>query len=160
MNNIRNVASRGHEAPANVRKIAVVVSVWHTRVSAGLLISATKILEAENCEFRVFHSPSAFDIPLIVQEILERSWDGVVVLSSIIQGSTDHYQHVSASVSTRLGVIALQTHKPVGYGILTVSNEAEALDRAGLPNSKEDRGREAAEWVLRSLDVLDEVRSS
>ncbi|MDN6678846.1 MAG: 6,7-dimethyl-8-ribityllumazine synthase, partial [Yaniella sp.] len=48
------------------------------------------------------------------------------------------------------GLTRVQLHagKPVGFGILTVDNDAQALDRAGLDDSSESKGQEAAEAAL------------
>ena len=54
---------------------------------------------------------------------------------------------------------SLDTGKPVGFGVLTLDDEQQGLDRAGLPGSKEDKGAEAAEAALATARVLQSVRS-
>lgn len=139
-------------------KIALVADMWHREVADGLIAGAAQALEEHGFEYRVFRSPSAFDVPLVVQEVLLSDWDGAVALGAVVKGASYHYLHVSRSVSSRLGRISLETRKPVGFGVLTVRTEGQALERAGLPSSKESKGREAAEWVIQSLSTLTEIR--
>ena len=53
--------------------------------------------------------------------------------------------------------VAVATGVPIGFGVLTCDDEQQALDRAGLEDSKEDKGYEAAIAVLATLDAIDAV---
>ena len=55
--------------------------------------------------------------------------------------------------------VAVRTGKPVGFGVLTLDDEQQGIDRAGLPGSKEDKGREAAESVVEAALALRSLRS-
>ncbi|TPX00986.1 6,7-dimethyl-8-ribityllumazine synthase, partial [Schumannella luteola] len=85
--------------------------------------------------------------------------DGVVALGVIIRGGTPHFDFVSNAATDGLTRVALDTGKPVGFGVLTLDDEQQGIDRAGLPGSKEDKGREAAEAVLATARVLARLRS-
>ncbi|WP_197429212.1 6,7-dimethyl-8-ribityllumazine synthase, partial [Microbacterium sp. CCH5-D1] len=54
--------------------------------------------------------------------------------------------------------VALDAGKPVGFGVLTLDDEQQGLDRAGLAGSKEDKGAEAADAALRTALVTRELR--
>ena len=82
--------------------------------------------------------------------------DGVVALGVVIRGGTPHLEDVCDAVTYGLTRISLDSHTPVGNGVLTVDTEGQALDRAGLPDSVEDKGREA---VLAALDTARVLRS-
>ncbi|MFJ6376326.1 6,7-dimethyl-8-ribityllumazine synthase [Pseudarthrobacter oxydans] len=140
-------------------RIAVISGVWHGRIADGLLAGATSALEDSGCQFEIFHVSSSFDLPLIAQAALEGTWDGAVVLGVIMKGESSHFERLSEVVTKGLGEVTLQTRKPIGFGVLMVNTEKEGEERAGLSDSKEDRGREAAEWTLASTALLRQLRS-
>ena len=58
------------------------------------------------------------------------------------------------AATSGLSEVALRTGVPVGFGLLTCDDEAQALDRAGLPGSREDKGAEAAEAAIATVVAL------
>jgi 6,7-dimethyl-8-ribityllumazine synthase len=72
----------------------------------------------------------------------------IVALGVIIRGGTPHFEFVASATTDALNRVALDTGVPVGFGLLTCDDEAQALDRAGLAHSSENKGREAAEAAL------------
>jgi 6,7-dimethyl-8-ribityllumazine synthase len=78
----------------------------------------------------------------------------VVALGVIIRGGTPHFEFVSDAATSGLTQVAILTGKPVGFGVLTLEDEKQGLDRAGLPGSKEDKGAEAAEAALATAVVI------
>ena len=72
----------------------------------------------------------------------------------IIRGGTPHFEYVSSAVTDGLGRVALDTGTPIGFGILTCDTAEQALDRAGLPGSSEDKGREAASAAVETWVIL------
>ena len=89
---------------------------------------------------------------------LEAGADAVVALGVIVRGETPHFDFVASAATDGLTRVALDTGKPVGFGVLTVDDEQQGLDRAGLPDSKEDVGGRAAEAALASARALRELR--
>jgi 6,7-dimethyl-8-ribityllumazine synthase len=85
--------------------------------------------------------------------------DAVVALGVIIRGGTPHFEYVSDAATSGLTQVTIQTGKPVGFGVLTLDDEQQGLDRAGLPGSKEDKGREAAEAAVVTAALLRELRA-
>jgi 6,7-dimethyl-8-ribityllumazine synthase len=74
--------------------------------------------------------------------------DAVAALGVVIRGGTPHFDYVCSAATDGLTRVALDTGVPVGFGVLTCDDEQQALDRAGLPGSSEDKGREAVEAAL------------
>jgi 6,7-dimethyl-8-ribityllumazine synthase len=72
----------------------------------------------------------------------------VVALGCVIEGDTPHFEYVCRAATDGLTRVQLDTGIPIGFGLLTVNNEKQALDRAGLPKSKEDKGAEAVEAAI------------
>jgi 6,7-dimethyl-8-ribityllumazine synthase len=100
-----------------------------------------------------FDVPGAFELPLIAKYAAESGrYDAVVCLGAVIRGETDHYDYVCSSAATGIAAVALETGVPCGFGVLTVDNMEQALDRV-TGGSKRDTGAHAVEAVLASLVV-------
>jgi len=139
--------------------IAIVAGQWHAEISAGLLAGARRVLEASGATIVEYAVPGSFELPVVSKAALEAGADAVVALGVIIRGGTPHFEYVSAAATDGLTRVALDTGKPVGFGLLTLDDEQQGLDRAGLPGSKEDKGAEAAEAALATAQVLRAVSS-
>ena len=139
-------------------RVAVVAGTWHTQITDGLLAGALRTLEAAGAEVEVIRVPGSFELPVVAKAALDAGADGVVALGVIIRGGTPHFDFVSNAATDGLTRVALDTGKPVGFGVLTLDDEQQGLDRAGLPSSKEDKGTEAAEAVLATARVLARLR--
>ncbi len=144
----------GHGAPsidltgAENLAITIVVGMWHEAIAEGLLAGAQRVLDAARVTNTVIRVAGSFELPVVSKAALEAGADAVVALGVIIRGGTPHFEYVASAATTGLTDVALQTGKPVGFGVLTVDNEAQGLDRAGLPESSEDKGAEAAEAAI------------
>ncbi len=130
--------------------LAIVATRWHDDITTALLDSALRT--AEQCEVdepTVVRVAGAVELPVVVQA-LAATHDAVVALGVVVRGGTPHFEYVCDAVTYGLTRISLDSHTPVGNGVLTTDSVEQALDRAGLPDSHEDKGREA---VLAALDT-------
>ncbi|MFB9376325.1 6,7-dimethyl-8-ribityllumazine synthase [Kineococcus gynurae] len=153
----------GQGAPADVEvdgtglRVALVAARWHTQIMDGLLAGARKALQdtgvADVVEIRV---PGSFELPVAAAR-LAPTVDAVVALGVVIRGSTPHFDYVCSAATDGLTQVSVQTGTPVGFGVLTVDNEGQAIDRAGLHGSREDKGREAVFAALETAVALREV---
>jgi 6,7-dimethyl-8-ribityllumazine synthase len=135
-------------------RIVIVAGSWHEEITNGLIAGATRTLEASGASFELVRVPGSFELPVVSKAALEAGADAVVALGVIIRGGTPHFEYVSAAATDGLTRVALDTGKPVGFGVLTLDDEQQGLDRAGLPGSKEDKGREAAEAAVATARLL------
>ena len=135
--------------PAPGLKIAVVAGQWHEQIAEGLLAGALGYLNKTDAEVSVLRVPGSFELPLACQQVLSRGADAAVALGVIIRGGTPHFEYVATAATNGLTQVALETGKPVGFGVLTIDDEAQGLDRAGLEGSREDKGAEAADAAVR-----------
>jgi 6,7-dimethyl-8-ribityllumazine synthase len=130
-------------------KVSVLVTSWHEQITDGLLAGAERALKAAgNSEYKVIRVPGAFELPLAAQLAIKSGAEVVIALGVVIQGETPHFDYVCDAATEGLTRVQLDTSVPIGFGLLTVSNEKQALDRAGLPGSKEDKGAEAVEAAI------------
>lgn len=128
--------------------VAIIAGSWHTTVMNGLIDGAKSTLESSGATYDIITVAGSFEIPLAAQAALANGYDAVVCLGVIIRGETPHFEFVSDAVTSGLTRVQLDAGKPVGFGILTVDDDAQALDRAGLADSNESKGQEAAEAAL------------
>jgi len=139
--------------------IVIVAGSWHETIANGLLEGARRALEGAGAAYRVVSVPGSFELPVVAKAALEAGADAVVALGVIIRGGTPHFEFVSSAATDGLTRVALDTGKPVGFGVLTLDDEAQGIDRAGLPGSREDKGFEAADAALRTALALRELRA-
>ncbi|MBC7633224.1 6,7-dimethyl-8-ribityllumazine synthase [Aeromicrobium sp.] len=150
----------GHGAPEIFAdgagaKVVIVASRWHTEVMDGLIAGAQRALsDADVSDVTLVRAPGSFELPVLALAHAQHGFDVVVALGVIIRGGTPHFEYVSAAATDGLNRVALDTGVPIGFGLLTCDDEAQALDRAGLPDSREDKGREAAEAALATWNIL------
>lgn len=129
-------------------RIAVIAGSWHDAITDGLIAGALRILTPSGADVDVIRVPGAFELPVAAKTVLESGADAVVALGVIIRGGTPHFEFVSNAATDGLTRVALDTGKPVGFGVLTLDDERQGLDRAGLAGSNEDKGAEAASAAL------------
>lgn len=139
-------------------RVVVVAGRWHQRISEGLIAGATRVLESSGAEHELLRVPGSFELAVVSSAALEAGADAVVALGVIIRGGTPHFEYVSAATTDGLSRVALDTGKPVGFGVLTLDDEQQGIDRAGFPGSSEDKGAEAAGAALAAAVTLREIR--
>lgn len=129
--------------------VTIVVATWHTEITEGLLAGAERALqEAGNDVYSIMRVPGAFELPLAAQYAIQDGAEAVIALGVVIRGGTPHFEYVCSAATDGLARVQLDTGVPIGFGLLTVDTEAQALDRAGLENSREDKGAEAVEAAI------------
>ena len=140
-------------------RVAVVAASWHETVMDGLLAGARRALTAHNVEApTVVRVPGSFELPVVAAALAEKGYEAIVALGVVIRGGTPHFEYVCSAATDGLGRVALDSGAAVGFGVLTCDTEEQALDRAGLPGSQEDKGYEATATALQTACVLREVR--
>ena len=139
-------------------RIAVVAGRWHEAITDGLIAGALRVLEPSRAEIEVIRVPGAFELPVVTNAVLAAGADAAVALGVIVRGGTPHFEFVSNAATDGLTRVAVDTGKPVGFGVLTLDDEQQGLDRAGLPGSKEDKGAEAASAALETAVLLRDLR--
>lgn len=133
--------------------LAIVASSWHDEVMDGLIAGARRAAEEAGIEPALIRVPGSFELPVVAQRAAA-GHDAVVALGVVIRGGTPHFDYVCSAATDGLNRVALDTGTPVGFGLLTCDTDEQALDRAGLPGSNEDKGYEAATAALATAQVL------
>ena len=140
-------------------RVVIVAASWHEQVMDGLVAGAIKTVEAAGAKAELHRVPGTFELPLAAQAAAKSGADAVVALGVVIRGGTPHFDYVCSAATDGLNRVALDTGVPIGFGVLTCDNEKQALDRAGLEGSVEDKGAEAATAAMSMVNVLGDLRS-
>lgn len=140
--------------------LAIVASTWHDKICDALLDGSRRVARAAGiADPTVVRVLGAIEIPVVAQE-LARTHDAVVALGVVIRGQTPHFDYVCDAVTQGLTRVSLDEATPVANGVLTTDTEVQALDRAGLPGSAEDKGAQAAAAALSTALTLRELRGA
>jgi 6,7-dimethyl-8-ribityllumazine synthase len=135
-------------------RVAVVASSWHQVVMDGLVAGAVRALDELGVAYELVRVPGAFELPIVARAAVVAGFDAVVALGVVIRGGTPHFEYVCQAATDGLARVATDTGVPIGFGLLTCDDEEQAIARAGLPGSVEDKGREAAEAALATVATL------
>jgi 6,7-dimethyl-8-ribityllumazine synthase len=140
--------------------LAIVASTWHDTICNALLDGAVRTAKDSGVvDPTVVRVLGAIEIPVVAQALAAKH-DAVVALGVVIRGQTPHFDYVCDAVTQGLTRVSLDESTPVANGVLTVNDEQQAIDRAGLPGSSEDKGAQAAAAALSTAVTLREIRGS
>ncbi|GAA1722134.1 6,7-dimethyl-8-ribityllumazine synthase [Kribbella sp. NPDC056951] len=141
------------EAPrAEGARVAIVAALWHPKVTDSLVAGALRALDDSGVtDHKVIRVPGSFELPVASLHAAKAGYDAVIALGVVIRGDTPHFEYVCQATTDGLMQVGVTTGVPIGFGVLTCDNDPQALDRAGLPDSREDKGYEATQAALSTL---------
>jgi len=134
-------------------RILVVEARYYTHIADELLRGAIAELERAGTTFERVAVPGAFEIPAAIQfaHLSREGFDGYVALGCVIRGETSHYDLICAECARGLQDLALRERLAIGFGVLTVESEAQALARARI--DQRNKGAEAARACLAMIEL-------
>ena len=155
----------GHGAPeqkptdCHDLRVAVVAASWHEDVMAGLVDGAMRACRDYRVEApTLVRVPGTFELPVVAAALAGQGYDAVVALGVVIRGGTPHFDYVCTAATDGLSRVALDHQTAVGFGVLTCDDDQQALDRAGLAHSREDKGYEATSAALVTAQTLKAIK--
>jgi 6,7-dimethyl-8-ribityllumazine synthase len=98
--------------------------------------------------------PGSFELPVAAARLVATGVDAVVTLGVVVRGGTPHFDYVCSATSNALADLSIRTGVPIGFGLLTCNTIGQAMDRAGLPGSHEDKGHEASSAAIATAVAL------
>lgn len=138
-------------------RFAVVVSAYHQQITGNLRAAAVQTLTGHGVDperIDILQVPGAWELALGCQVVArQQRYAGIVALGAVIRGETTHDQHINRFVSQALGELSLQHNLPLGFGLLTCDDLAQAEARSG--GAVGNKGEEAAAAVLHMVALLD-----
>ena len=144
---------------ADAAHIMIVEARYYAHISDELAKGAISALDAAGASYERITVPGAFEIPAAIRFAVEAQargarqarFDGFIALGCVIRGETTHYDYICSESARGLQTLALEHDLAIGYGILTVENEAQALARARV--DRKNKGGEAANACLAMIEL-------
>lgn len=131
--------------------VAIVRTLWNSHITGPLMDGAKEVFDDYEITYDCYEVPGAIELTYAASTLADCSnYDAVVVLGCVIRGGTPHFDYVCQSVTQGITHINATAVNPVIFGVLTVDNEQQALDRIGGPDGH--KGREAAEAAIIMFD--------
>ena len=141
-------------------RFAVVAALFNRHIVDSLLDGAVDYLRHQGvseADVTVLRVPGAWELPLALEELASTgTYDALIALGVVIRGETAHFDYICTEASRGCQDVSLRHHIPIGFGLLTTEDEAQALARAG--GSAGNKGEEAAEAAVHMLRLRDQVR--
>ncbi|WP_166139902.1 6,7-dimethyl-8-ribityllumazine synthase [Nocardioides ochotonae] len=148
-----------HPVDCHDLRVAVVAATWHEQVMDGLLAGAERAFADYKVEAPVVvRVPGTFELPVVASALAAQGHDAVIALGVVIRGGTPHFEYVCSAATDGLTRVALDHTVAIGFGVLTCDDDLQALDRAGLAGSREDKGYEATAAALLTAQTLKRVK--
>lgn len=140
-------------------KIGLIVSRFNQFISDRLLegaLDALQKLGAEDKDLSVYKVPGSFEVPLMAKKLAQTGKvEGIICLGTLIRGDTPHFDFLSAEVTKGLAQISMEEGIPVAFGILTVENIEQGIERAGTKAG--NKGYEAALSLVETINLIKET---
>lgn len=146
------------EGHLTVRKarFCIVASRFNSLIVDQLLNGALDALERHGVEKANVHlvkTPGAFELPLAIQRVAAtKNYDAIIALGAVIRGGTPHFEYVAGECVKGLTAASLRYEIPVSFGVLTVDNLEQAIERAGTKAG--NKGEEAALSAIEMVNLL------
>lgn len=134
--------------------VVIIKTEWNSTIINALEKGAKKVLKAASSSVKTLIVPGAFELPFAVKQhytYSKRIPDAYIVLGAVIQGDTPHFDYVCKGVTDGIMQLNLQIDVPVVFGVLTVLNEQQAIERIGGVHGH--KGGEAAITALKMIQL-------
>ena len=142
-------------------RVAVVRTLWNSKITEPLMAGALDEFKSAGLteqDIDTFEVPGAIELTFAASKLIESGlYNSIVVLGCVIRGGTPHFDYVCQSVTQGITHLNAECDIPVIFGVLTVDNEQDALDRAG--GKEGNKGAEAARAALLMYDFVDRVEN-
>lgn len=158
---LAGAAPKGNLPKVDNMRVAIVAAEWNGHITSRLTQGAMEVFKAEGFaddQVDCYTVPGAVELTFAAYQLIESSlYDAVIVFGCVIRGGTPHFDYVCQSVTQGVTALNADCDIPVIFGVLTVDNEQDALDRAGGPLG--NKGAEAAEAAIKMHAFAQHVKS-
>lgn len=148
------------ELSARGVRFGIIVGRFNAFIGERLLEAAVAALTrqgAEPAQIEVVHVPGAYEMPLVAKVMaVSKKYDAIIALGAVIRGETPHFDYVAGECARGLAQVALDLDLPVAFGVLTVDNVQQAIERAG--GKAGNKGTEAALAAIEMVNLLKKLR--
>lgn len=150
---LKNLSEYNPDSVPNASElsIGIVVAEWNMDVNTQLLQGAVETLQKHGVAEKniiINYVPGSFELTYGARIMAENyDVDAVIVIGTVIQGETPHFTYICQSVSYGMTELNLSYDLPFIFGLLTVNNKEQAMDRAG--GKYGNKGVEAAVTAIK-----------
>lgn len=155
-----NTLLKGIPTPADAF-VVIAKTEWNAPIIDKLVEGAAHIFKEAGTKVRVLTVPGAFELPYAIRTYAESNGqmaDAYIVFGAVIRGDTPHFDYVCRGVTDGVMSLNLSLEAPVIFGVLTVDNEQQALERIGGVHGH--KGEEAAITALKMIALKRELEDS
>jgi len=131
--------------------VIIVKTEWNAPITDKLEAGCKRIFKANGVKTKTIIVPGAVEIPFAISAYnkSKNETDAFVALACIIKGDTPHFDYVCQSITQGITTLNTQLNVPVIYGVLTVNDEQQAIERIGGKHGH--KGEEAAITALKMI---------
>ncbi|MGI1679748.1 MAG: 6,7-dimethyl-8-ribityllumazine synthase [Cellvibrionaceae bacterium] len=137
-------------------KYALLVGRWNSFVVESLKLAALDTLKRHGVgdpDITIVYVPGAFEMPLAAKKMVaDKQYDAIIALGAVIRGGTPHFEYVSGECTKGLSQVSLESGVPITFGVLTVDNIEQAIERSGTKAG--NKGVEATTAALEMVSLL------
>ena len=142
---------------ATDRRVAIVAGRWNEFFCDAMIKGALEELERHGVALKdvtVFRCPGCFELPAVAQRVAKRGgFEAIICLGVLIRGATPHFDYISASATSGIARVGLDHDLPVSFGVITVDNLEQAIERSG--SKAGNKGSEAALAALEMISLFE-----
>lgn len=153
-------APKGNLPEVDNMRVAIVSAEWNSHITEALTEGAMEVFRQQKFnddQIDIYHVPGTVELTFAASQLIEASlYDAIIVFGCVIRGGTPHFDYVCQSVTQGITSLNADCDIPVIFGVLTVDNEQDALDRAG--GKLGNKGSEAAEAAIKMHDFVCKVK--
>ena len=134
--------------------VIIVKTEWNTVLIKKLEAGVKKVLKAQGILFKIITVPGAFEIPFTIKNhyaYCKKLPDAYITLGAVIRGDTPHFDYVCKAITEGVLQLNLSLDVPVIFGVLTVDNDLQALERLGGKHGH--KGEEAAITAIKMIAI-------
>jgi 6,7-dimethyl-8-ribityllumazine synthase len=158
MSNSPSTLTNTNNLQVHSSKVVIVYTEWNDNINNELIAGAKRIFDqfADKISFQLIQVPGCVEIPFAIHQYAKHhSADAYIAFGCVIRGETAHFDYVCNTVTD--GITHLNTHlnTPTIFGVLTVNNIQQALDRIGGEHGH--KGEEAAISAIKMINFMKQI---
>ncbi|WMY96106.1 MAG: 6,7-dimethyl-8-ribityllumazine synthase [Arsenophonus sp.] len=143
-------------------RIAIAIARFNHFINNSLLKGAIDTLErvglVKKENITVVWLPGSYELPLIIKTLSDtKKYDGIIALSTIIRGETQHFSYLFDLCSSGIANTVMKSNIPVGFGVLITENIEQAIERSGTKSG--NKGVDAALSVLEMINIIHDIKN-
>jgi 6,7-dimethyl-8-ribityllumazine synthase len=148
------------ELTARGLRIGIALARFNNFIGERLLDGAVDTLVRHGVtpsDIELVRTPGAYELPLALKAMAaSKKYDALIALGAVIRGETPHFEYVAGECAKGLSQVMMQHDLPVAFGVLTVDNVQQAIERAG--SKAGNKGADAALSAIEMANLLKRLR--